>query len=343
MEICHNSSMTFILSIVKRILLLIQIIVPIILIIFSVISFINIINSPEEKNGIKKIIQKFLAAAIVFFIPLIIDVIMNILGNNTSFSSCWLQAEDQLSVSTEYYYDENAEEKKQIMADPSEYEPGVNTQGIAELALRVAPYASPDPTTVFGPRNLSIGSISAKCGSTYTPNPWYPPSQVDPRYKEYEKIMDAVMNSSRPGNKAYGSCAQAVAGIVRATVDPDFETSNPEGQIEYLRNNTEKWDLVYTTKPGEKFSDVCQPGDVLVTETGWTHSMIYLGTDLVKTKFPNSDGMIFQAGYSECDHAKYPRIDAMTATPVPFNIYRPTGRGTFKYPFIDVEQVLNGS
>lgn len=343
MNICDDSSMAFILSIIKRMLLLIQIIVPILLIIFGIISFIKLVNNPEEKNGIKRIVNQFLAATIIFFIPVILDIAMNIFGGDFKFSSCWMKADDQLSISTIYYTNENAEEKKPILLNPDDYESGISTSGIAELALRVAPYASPDPTTVFGPRNLSIGSISAKCGSTYTPNPWYPPSQVDPKYKEYEKIMDAVMNSSRPGNKAYGSCAQAVAGIVRATVDPDFETSNPEGQIEYLRNNKEKWELVYTTKPGEKFANVCQPGDVLVTETGWTHSMIYLGNELVRTKFPNSDGIIFQAGYSECDHAKYPRIDAMTSTPVPFNIYRPTGKGNFKYSFIDVDQVLNGS
>ncbi len=337
---CQDSSLLPILSIVKRIMFLIQIIVPILLLVWATISFIKLVKNPEEKNGIKKIVNQFLAAGIVFFVPLIVNVVMMMLGDTNDISSCWLAADDIISISNEYQA-VNEKEKKKIIPNAEDYEKG-NSFGlrIAELAVRVAPVASPDNTTFYAPWNFHHDSISEKCGSYYTPNPWYPPSLVDPRYKDFEKIMDAVMDPPKSGNKAYGSCAQAAAGIIRAIADPDFETSHPHGQIVYMSNNTEKWDLVYQMKPGEKYDEVCEPGDLLITDQGWTHSMIYVGNDIVREKFSNSNGNIFQAGYDDCDHARYPRIDYMGTTPVPFNIYRPTGDGNFKYEFIDVEEVL---
>ncbi len=338
---CQDSSLLAILSIVKRMILLIQLIVPVLLITWGTISFIRMVHNPELKNGIKRIIHQFLAALIVFFVPLFVNVLMGLLGENTNFSSCWLEANDKISLSNQYY-EIDKKERKKIIPNAGDYEKGANLGfRIAELAVRVAPIADPDSTRVLAPWNFHHDSVSAKCGSYYTPNPWHRPSLVDPRYKDFEKIMDAVMDPPKSGNKAYGSCAQAAAGIIRAIADPDFETSHPHGQIVYMQNNTEKWDLVYQMKPGEKFDDVCEPGDLLITDQGWTHSMIYVGSELASEKFPGTKGNIFQAGYDDCDHARYPRIDYMGTTPVPFNIYRPTGEGNFKYSFIDVDQVLS--
>lgn len=301
---------------------------------------IKLINNPDEKNGTKKIYNQFLAAAIVFFIPLSINIVMGMIGESSDFSSCWNDAEDRIVFSKKYYSDDR--KKKTIFHQSTDYEKGKVRGGlaIAQLAVRVAPIAEPDSTVVLAPRNFHHDEISAKCDSYYTPNPWYPPSQVDARYKDFEKIMDAVINSERPGNKAYGSCAQASGGIIRAIANPDFDTSNPEGQIKYMNQNTEKWNLVYQMKLGEKFDDVCEPGDLLITDQGWTHTMIYVGSELASQKFSGTKENIFQAGYDDCDHAKYSRIDYMETTPVPFNVYRPTGKGNFKYSFIDVEQVL---
>ena len=119
---CSSSSLNTIFYITKMILSLIQIVGPLLLIISAIIKFTKLTINPEEKNGIKKIVNSFLAAAILFFIPLFINVVMNMLGNNYAFSSCWKDAKKpSYKVS---YIPISEEKKKNINGDSSKYEKG---------------------------------------------------------------------------------------------------------------------------------------------------------------------------------------------------------------------------
>ncbi len=120
---CDSKFLSGIFSIVKRIMLLIQIIVPILLIIFASVSFMNLVKNPEKKNGTKKIIHQFIAAVIVFFIPMLVNVVMNLAGESNKISSCWMNASDRNIISTKYQsFDEK--EKKKIIYDAEDYEKG---------------------------------------------------------------------------------------------------------------------------------------------------------------------------------------------------------------------------
>jgi len=308
----------------KNILNIIQIAGPIICMIALTVLFAKIVRYPNDKKLTKNIKNVFIALVVLFFVPLSINVLMYYLGDKYNFTSCWNNSNQMIKSSSKYVKTDDDNKKNNITTNPDSYEKGevLGNTNIAEVAVKVVPYATPDNTTVYAPKNYHEDSVASKCGSYYTPNPWYPPSQVDPKYAEFEKLMDSVINDSHPGNKAYGSCAQASGGIIRATVDPDFETGNPTLQIDYLSKSS-KWKLVKQLQPGDNLDSNCLPGDLLVTKTGWEHTMIYVGHDAVKKKFPNSNGNIFQAGYDECDHAKYPRIDYIETTPVPFGVYRP--------------------
>ncbi len=356
---CQDSSLMGILSIVKRILFFIQIIVPILLIIWGTISFVKMVHNPDEKNGIKKVVNQFLAAAVVFFVPLSVNVLMGIVGEDTGFSSCWMNADDVLSSHTTYD-DFNSKEKQKIISDSSNYEKGEssvektdnpgsstrtdyfdNVEGVAQLAVLMAGSA-----TLHG-EDAHIYSPTA--------NPWCK-VQDSRLYNEY-RIMDEVITkypNSCPNpnnllcsgvsnysynNPAYASCAQAAAAVIRATVDPDFESAYPEMQLKYLQRNTEKWSMVQVVKAGERLDDTCKPGDLMITLGGLTHTMIYVGNEMVRQRFPESIGNVYQAGYSE-GHARYPAIDYMDAAYADFYVFRPTGKGTFTYPFIDISSVL---
>ena len=124
MNDCDNASLQNIFSIVKRLMLLIQVCVPIMLIIWGTVGFINLIKNPDDdiKNR-KKIINKFIAAAIVFFIPFIVDVAMNMVGNNMGISKCWNEANNKLSVSSSYEKIYEGD-KKSINLNPEGYEKG---------------------------------------------------------------------------------------------------------------------------------------------------------------------------------------------------------------------------
>ncbi len=123
--VCDNS-LNSIFYIVKNILNMIMIIVPILLIIFGSISFVKLVKNPEEKNGVKKIINQFLAAAIVFFVPLTVNVVMGMLGDGNDISRCWNEANKIEKAS--YISNEKEKNKKKIVSNASEYEKGIPGQ-----------------------------------------------------------------------------------------------------------------------------------------------------------------------------------------------------------------------
>lgn len=229
---------------------------------------------------------------------------------------------------------------------------GISTSGssgnkIADLAVRVAPVASPDDFK-----------------SAPNAYPWTPPATGAgyPEYLDFERIMYETIgkypshdpnnpNSTGDGynNCAYASCAQAAGAIIRATVDPDFTTGCPCDEMEYLQKNTEKWQLAGEVTPDQDRASVCKPGDLLITcgeaigscATGSGHVMIYVGNELARTKFPNTEADVFEAAYGG-SYALYPKLSDRKGDDRTYKIYRPTGRGDFYYPFIDIDSVLSG-
>lgn len=355
---CDNSSILSLLVIVKRIISLIQIVVPILLIIFGIITFVKLLNNPEEKNGIKKVINQFFAAAIVFFIPFIIDILMNVVGFHNNLSSCWINADDELTEVTKYY-EVPVEEKKPISSNAEDYESGSSGDGLAlaRLAVRIVPTAAPEARIIHH-ANLHMGVDRAT---------------IDPRMRNYIKIMDATTTKYMVGdwngspqkhyfnnpnaatvgtdygynNNTYCSCTQSTGAIVRASVDPDFDMGGDPSK--YLNSHPEKWTFVGYIRTGQKFDDVCQPGDVLSVQRApiTTHVMLYVGNEIVRERFPNSNANIYQGGYnaanveqSWCPHLDY--VESVDARRQYFEIWRPTGGGENYYPLIDVDAVLNG-
>lgn len=337
-DMCFNTFLLSILTLVKHALSIIHIFVPIILIVFASISFFRLINNPEDKNGVKRIVNQFIAAVVVFFIPIILNVIMSLIGMKTYFSMCWNEASDKISLGTTYYDDGRV--RKKIIYDSKNYEIGnsYNESGTAELAVKVVPTATPQGP-LYTPKDYKNGGAWCKIN--------------DPRLYDYFKIMDSVIGSypshdrNNPAringinnNNAYASCVQAVVGIVRATVDPDFESGSPALALEYLDQNTEKWNLVTRLPAGKRYDTACEPGDIIVLE-GSSHFMLYVGNDLVREKFPNSNGNMYEASYSQ---NRYPAITHQGVVGGTYaRIYRFTGKGTHYYPFIDVDKVLSGN
>lgn len=109
--------------IVKNILNIIMIVVPILLIFFGAFSFIKLVKNPEEKKGNKRILNQFIAAGIVFFIPIVVNAVMALLGEKTELSSCWNNADEYNSSSG--YYDVDGTERKKYTYNAKDYEQGV--------------------------------------------------------------------------------------------------------------------------------------------------------------------------------------------------------------------------
>lgn len=121
---CENTTLLPILIIVKRSILLIQIMVPILLIIMGSVYFFKMIKSPDDKKGLKKVFTMFIAAFVVFVIPVIVDAVISMVGEDSNFSNCWKNADDHLTITKEIVKEDN-KNRKSLIQDPKEYEKGV--------------------------------------------------------------------------------------------------------------------------------------------------------------------------------------------------------------------------
>lgn len=125
---CNSTSMAVLFNVIKRIVDLIQIIAPILLIVMATVNASKLVANPDEKNGTKKIINQFLAAAIIFFIPIVVDAILNIMPQTFSVSACWKQskrsAEASRSLKPQYTPIDSSRKRTPIVSNSDDYEEG---------------------------------------------------------------------------------------------------------------------------------------------------------------------------------------------------------------------------
>lgn len=107
-DICSDFVLATILSIVRRGLNLIQVIVPIILIVSGTLQFVKLMLNPDnDKKGLKAFFNSIMAACIIFFLPATINIVMSIINESGkvgitddqyltvfNLSSCWTAAEN---------------------------------------------------------------------------------------------------------------------------------------------------------------------------------------------------------------------------------------------------------
>lgn len=97
---CTQEGVTNLLSFVKAIINIIRIIVPIALIVLTSVDIMNKVINPDDKEGQKKIMNRALAALIIFLIPTFIKLSFKIIdwsagvdgsydNDQSGLSSCW--------------------------------------------------------------------------------------------------------------------------------------------------------------------------------------------------------------------------------------------------------------
>ena len=144
---CGDPGIAVILDIVRRVISLIQLVVPIALLVFASIDFTKLVINPDRKGGLKPIFNMFLAAAVVFLIPVIVNATLNMLPDSFELSACWDEArnmaESTRTQNFEYITPYDDEKRSPIYIDPSEYEKGDpsvsggDAKGLLEGAVKV--------------------------------------------------------------------------------------------------------------------------------------------------------------------------------------------------------------
>lgn len=86
---CSNPVLGVFLKIAKALLSLIQIIGPLLAICSLVLLLIKMAHNPEDKKAPKKIFNSCLALALLFFIPLLVTAVLNMVDESTEFGACW--------------------------------------------------------------------------------------------------------------------------------------------------------------------------------------------------------------------------------------------------------------
>ncbi len=122
---CDDIALANILVIVKRALTLLQIFGPIICIISLLIIFMKSVANPDDKKNTKTITNIVLALVIMLFVPVIVNAVMGIIGDNTNFTSCWKNASDVINNGNgnpDIIDDFDDDDRGTPLIDPSKYE-----------------------------------------------------------------------------------------------------------------------------------------------------------------------------------------------------------------------------
>ena len=89
---CYSQILGNFFAIIKNILFLVQIIGPILCIVSLTLSFITIMTNPDDKKAPGKIKNSAIALVLLFFIPLLVNVVMGLVSDNSQVSACWKNA-----------------------------------------------------------------------------------------------------------------------------------------------------------------------------------------------------------------------------------------------------------
>ena len=120
---CSDPALSATLKITKNMIRFIGMIVPIVLMTMAVINLIKMVANPDEKKNISKIRNSFIAAIVVFMVPVGVNVVMQMLDESFTVSSCWNSAGDY-SGPHRYIKLSDSRKRSNIFIDPSAYENG---------------------------------------------------------------------------------------------------------------------------------------------------------------------------------------------------------------------------
>lgn len=121
---CNDASLRSIMGVVKNGLNIIQIVGPILALISISVHLVHLVNHPDDKKKLNRVKNSFLALAILFFIPMFVNIVFSWLGDSNDISSCWNSSNTSF-VNTSYQAVDENSKKSNITSDPGDYQKGV--------------------------------------------------------------------------------------------------------------------------------------------------------------------------------------------------------------------------
>ena len=163
---CSSSDIAYILSIARRVIQIIQIIGPILLLIMLAIHLTKLLAKPEDKKLFKKVVNSGIAAVMLFFVPVFVNALMGMLGEDTTISSCWNSIQDP-GIATEYLEPyENGDKKNNFITDPGDYEKGKPKPSPSSGSYTIGGSHTPADNGPFDDSKYSQYKTIATCDSS---------------------------------------------------------------------------------------------------------------------------------------------------------------------------------
>ena len=119
---CSDPGLGIVLSVLKRIINIVQIVGPIVFLIALAVNFTKLMMNPDEKKLLKNCFNSLYAALLIFGVGVFVNMTMSMLDTNFTLSACWNNV--VVSNTRSSYISPNGEKGKKIFIDPSDYEKG---------------------------------------------------------------------------------------------------------------------------------------------------------------------------------------------------------------------------
>lgn len=235
---CKNVALSGILSVVKNMLSLIQIIGPILAILSLIYTFVMIVRNPDEKKYVKRIKNSLLALAIVFFIPMVINVLVGILGDSTEFSSCWNGTYNN-SGNAEYMEIEPGRNRSNIYYTPNNFERGTAKASSDSGDSQGNGNVKSTGKTVFIGDSRTVQMYAYKSGNWTSAN--FSQGGVhevgnDVYVAEGSMGLNWLKSTGIPNAKSYFTSGNAIVILMGVN-----DLSNSNNYVSYINDNAGEW------------------------------------------------------------------------------------------------------
>ena len=126
---CSSFAIANVLDITRKIFDLVQMLVPIVLILMATVQFVQLTINPELKDGFRRVLNKIVAAFIIFLLPVLTDAVLGLVPGDVQVSACWKAAKETAAVA-------NNTTPRYIAADDEDDMPTVNTKANDSVVLK---------------------------------------------------------------------------------------------------------------------------------------------------------------------------------------------------------------
>jgi hypothetical protein len=302
LEACKDLGTLGAILFIKNLVSILCIVTPILLLLMLTIDFVlgTIKGDTEKTSGIvEKAVKRIIFAALIFFIPTIVNAFMSLIGEKTNYSDCYNRANSEVieQLTAEAREKENLKKKyneeqvKQIIKARETKQKEL--EKFRTQAIKVQNSTNPTENSMTEDMYNKENSSGAEAIATTAEALAWPKKPKQHNYTKCytkwsqlkgEKPTEAFMTaydkerkghfktcSSKygPGPSIGASCDIFIATVIRYS---GYDKSVPWGweaqYYHYFKNATKKWKKVSKAKRG----DVCINSD---------HVMIYLGSERV--------------------------------------------------------------